>query len=390
MKKTLISILVAGSFISCFATDARVISMGKNDAFFMDEVSIFRNPANISQYPNMVYGSYGQFDYNDTSSQLVDPFFGSIISFSLNENQEARNQYPMLSIGAVFNRNDEMLGYISKGSDIYLGNQLSSAELPSPVGKVDFILGYILENGVMLGGGAYIAAQDLERNGNESECKLYKGNLGITWPVTKTMDLEASMSLGMISAYTPNIELAKQDYFGRFEVRLFSALAGINGDFVPRARVDILQIEKKELLKADIAAGLGININIDKGFFWSGLEFLYGQEDSDIDESKQEVGGRISFGIERSIFKDWFVIRVGGQKSLLVRSEGTDNKVFEENPGFNETKDDLVGLGFGLNVENRLRVDFVASELFPYTFTNLISSGQQKYLFSRVSATYSF
>lgn len=391
MKKALISILAAGSFVASFATDARVISMGKHDAFFMDEVSIFRNPANINIYPNTVYGSYGQFDNKDTTSKLIDPFFGAIVSYSLNEETDANTQYPMLSIGAVFNRNDEMLGYVTKGSEMYLGDTSRYAPTPlSPLGKIDLIIGYITKKGIMIGGGAYIAAQDKEYRGDVSETKAYRGNLGITCPLGKTMDLEASGSIGLLSAYTPEIEIAKRDVFGSLEVRLFSELAGINGDFVPRARVDFLKIEQNDLFKVDLAAGLGLNINIDKGFFWSGLEFLYGQADATPRVSVQDVGGRVSFGIERNIFKDWFVIRVGGQKSLMVKSTAADEKEIVENPSFNERNNDLVGLGFGINVENRLKIDFVASEMFPYTFTNLISNGQQDFLFSKVSATYSF
>jgi len=389
MRKAIISLLVAGSTISVFATDARVESMGFRDAFFLDEVSIFRNPANISAYPNMVYGSYGRIKVGDSASTLTDPFFGSIVSFSMNEQTETRGQYPMLSLAAFFNRPDEALGYITKGSEIYLGAPNGPAPV-EPLGKIDFLLGYVLKNGLMIGGGAYIAAQDIQTDGDIFESKLYKGNLGITWPVAKTMDLEASASLGLLTAKTPDLELADKDYFGRVEVRLFSAMAGINGDFVPRARLDLIKLEKSDLLRVDVAAGLGININIDKGFFWTGLEFLYGQKDSNENESMQKAGGRASFGIERNILKDWFVIRVGGQKSLLIKTEGTDDRILEENPSYNEQNQDLVSLGFGINVENRLKVDFVASELFPYTFTNLISSGNQPYLFSRVSATYSF
>jgi hypothetical protein len=204
------------------------------------------------------------------------------------------------------------------------------------------------------------------------------------------MDFELSLGMGMITASYNNESIASQDYFGRVEARLFSALAGINGDFVPRARVDFLSLEKQNELAVDIAAGLGLNLNIDKGFFWTGLEFLYCQKDADDETAEQNVGGKISFGIERNILWDWFVIRVGGQKSLMVKTEGTSDRILVENPASNGSKDDLVGLGFGINIENRLRIDFVASEIFPYTFSNLISNGMQKYLFNRVSATYSF
>jgi hypothetical protein len=62
MKKMLMWTLAAGCCVSSFATDARVITMGRQDAFFMDEASIYRNPANINIYPNMVYGSYGYYN----------------------------------------------------------------------------------------------------------------------------------------------------------------------------------------------------------------------------------------------------------------------------------------------------------------------------------------
>lgn len=388
MRKALIFILAAGCCIGSYATDARVISMGKHDAFFMDEISVFRNPANVSIYPNMVYGSYGKYNENDSGTIIKDPFFGAIISYSLNEDGNAGGQYPMLSLGAIFNRYDEMLDYVTMGTENYIGD--GNTDLKKPVGKMDFLLGYVLQNGVMIGGGAYVAAQDYEKDSERYETKVYKGNLGMNWPVAKTMDLEISLGLGTITAISQNNVLAQRDYFGRFEVRLFSALAGINGDFVPRARVDILQLEKTNELKVDVAAGLGLNINIDKGFFWAGLEFLYGQKDANRSEAMQNVGGRASFGIERNIFWDWFVIRVGGQKSILIKTEGTNDKEFIENPSSDGTNNDLVGLGVGINVENRVRFDFVVNEIFAYTLSDLISSGQQKYLFSRVSATYSF
>lgn len=391
MRKMLLAILAAGFFISSYATDARVISMGKHDAFFMDETSVFRNPANVSIYPNMVYGSFGKINVSDTANALEDPFFGSIISVSLNEDTEASGQYPMLSLGAVFNRYDEMLDLFNRGSGRYLGVvDGDTINLEPPLGKIDLLLGYVLQNGVMLGGGAYIAVQSIEKDNNVMESKIYKGNLGFNWPVAKTMDFELSLGFGTITASDANNKVASQDYFGRVEARLFSALAGINGDFVPRARVDFLSLEKQNQLSVDIAAGLGLNLNIDKGFFWTGLEFLYSQMDADDETAEQNVGGKVSFGIERSILWDWFVIRVGGQKSLLVKTEGTNDRVLFENPASTGSKEDLVGLGFGINIENRLRIDFVASEIFPYTFSNLISNGMQEYLFNRVSATYSF
>jgi len=54
MKKIAFVVLCAGWFFSSNATDARVLTMGGNDNFFMDDISIYRNPANINYYPNML------------------------------------------------------------------------------------------------------------------------------------------------------------------------------------------------------------------------------------------------------------------------------------------------------------------------------------------------
>ena len=405
MKKALMCMLAAGCCVGSYATDARVISMGRHDAFFMDEVSIFRNPANISIYPNMVYGSYGwympdqQKDANNDLSALgrnnrdpEDPFFGAVISYSLDQGTDGGGQYPMLSLGAVFNRRDEMLDYVTPGNSKYIASGVDSLEIP--VGKVDLLLGYVLKNGGMLGGGAYMAMQKRDDNGKRLETTLYKGNLGLNWPVAKAMDLELSIGGGTITAIGQSDDgkvktIANRDYFGRIEGRLFSALAALNGDFVPHFRVDMMEFDVNNIFQVDVSAGIGLNINVDKGFFWGGLQFLYGQKDSSHVSAREHVGGRVSFGIERNIVWDWFVIRVGGQKELIYITEGPNKGYLRENSSNDASDNDLVSLGFGINIENRLRIDFVAAEDIAYTFTNLIS-GPQHHLFNRVSATYSF
>jgi hypothetical protein len=415
MKRIMLGILVAGCWMSTYATDARVIAMGRHDDFFMDEVSIFKNPANINIYPNMVYGSYGMYRFqssdtlaSNSNRDPVDPFFGAIVSYSLNQNSENRNQYPMISVGAVFNRHDEMLDYITKGTDKYLGSVKDS--LLAPAGKADLLFGYAMKNGGMIGAGAYFAVQSLT-NGNDVryESSLYKGNIGMNWPVAKSTNLEASLGAGILRAkgngfgydsvnYSGDI-IANNDYFVRADLRLFSAMSMLNGDFVPHLSVQRVKLRNDTIALNDVAAGLGININIDKGFFWAGIEGIYKDYSylwtgsGEIDSSKSSIGGRVSFGIERSIWWDWFVIRVGGQKTLLyTNTNKTGNTIkinqWEENAPSDGTDNDLVALGFGLNVENRLRIDVVAAEDLPYTFAFL--SGPRHHIFTRVSATYSF
>jgi hypothetical protein len=410
MKRVLLWVLAAGCWMSIYATDARVIAMGRHDDFFMDEVSIFKNPANISIYPNMVYGSYGVYrplsgDTSHLNRDPVDPFFGAIVSYSLNQNSENRNQYPMFSIGAVFNRHDEMLDYITKGTDKYLGGAGDS--LVAPTGKADILLGYALKNGGMIGIGGYFAMQSATVNDTVFyETSLYKGNIGVNWPVAKSTNLEASINGGILRAkgngsptttyYKPDI-FANNDWFIKGDLRLFSALSMLNGDFVPHVSVQRVHLYQDVVTLDDIAAGLGLNINIDKGFFWAALEGLYKDYSyawaTPNDSVMTGIGGRVSFGIERSIWWDWFVIRVGGQKTLLYSTTNTNSDAqkigrWEENAPSDASDNDLVALGFGLNVENRLRIDVVAAEDVPYTFAFV--SGPSHHLFTRVSATYSF
>jgi hypothetical protein len=413
MRRVLIGILAAGCWVSSYATDARVVTMGRHDAFFMDEASVFRNPANMNIYPNMVYGSYGVFKPNSvngyvqdstgsnaTNKDPDDPFFGSIISYSLNQGTDNATQYPMISFGAFFNRHDDMLDYLTPGNKRYVVDAMpvarptdrDSVNLPEPVGKIDLLLGYVLKNGAMIGGGGYFATQKATVNGKETQASIIKGNLGVNWPIAKSMDLDVSIGGGQITAIADSSgkprPVADHNNFFRLEGRLFSALSLINGDFVPHVRVDALNLKELDISSVDLAAGIGLNVNIDKGFFWAGLEFLWGQNDA-VKTTSEKVGGRVSFGIERNIFWDWFVIRVGGMKELVYINNGPESGHLEENRPSDASDNDLVSLGFGINVDNRLRIDFVAAEDFAYTFGNLISK-QQTHLFNRVSATYSF
>jgi hypothetical protein len=121
----------------------------------------------------------------------------------------------------------------------------------------------------------------------------------------------------------------------------------------------------------------------------------------------QQTGGIISFGIERNLWWDWFVMRVGGQKVISYASyKASDDakfsvlcpsakngisceengKYFVTNPVSDGTTDDNIGFGFGVNIEEKLKIDFAVSEDFP--FRNLFQGGTR--WISKISATYSF
>ena len=60
----------------CFASSARVESMGKSATFFMDDASIFDNPANINVFPNFLIGEMGYFTESDLDVEAKSKVVG--------------------------------------------------------------------------------------------------------------------------------------------------------------------------------------------------------------------------------------------------------------------------------------------------------------------------
>lgn len=420
MKRALVIVALSGLVVTSFATTSRILSMGKHDAFFMDETSVFRNPANVNVYPNMIMGSYGEYRIlvEDTAGNADqysalsrtsqrDPregFFGAILTYSFKGAEQENAQYPMLSMGAVFNRRDVLMDFVEGTTDqmrALYGEKAKLVDLADPVGKADVMVGYSLANGGKLGVGAYFAGQ--KENASNRECAVIRANLGMNWPVGRTIDLEVSGGLGIVNARDTalvrdsvlgydvgdTVILADNDLTIVGDIRLFSAMSAINGDFVPHVGVKWSQLLGGDRIMLDINAGVGLNVNIDKGFFWAGVEGIYEQRDFlDQSFSSSGIGAKVSFGIERNVVWDWFVVRVGGQKKVLYVIEGENNGHWQENAE-HDSDDDLLGLGIGLNVENRLKFDILVAEDVVYTLTNLFS-GPQHHVFTRIDATFSF
>ncbi len=413
MKQVIGWVIAAGFLTSCFATDARVLTMGRHDDFFMDDISIFRNPANINYYPNMLMGSYGTFlpDSTDTAQQQYSglrrnnrdpqrPFAGAILSYSLNQSSEGGNQYPLFSFGVVFNRYDPLLDYLDPQSDLFVRELGKNAYvIKPPVGKIDLIFGYAFPNGGMIGVGGYFAFQKERENDQQFVSNLFKGNIGLNWPLAKSMNLEASMNVASLEEkgiskvrYGDSaIVLANKDYSWKADVRLFSALSSFNGDFVPHVGVEKINLLKGKYSAMNIAGGMGININIDKGFFWAALEGVYESRELKIegDSLKSGLGARISMGIERNIIWDWWVWRVGVNKRIMYVTDDGENGKYEQNPEADASDFDFASFGWGLNIDNRLKVDIVIAEDVLYTFSNIIS-GPMHHITNRITVTYSF
>jgi hypothetical protein len=409
MKRVISWVMAAGFIASCFATDARILTMGRHDDFFMDDYSIFRNPANINYYPNMLMGSMGVFlqKNGDTSSTKrinndpQHPYGGTILSYSLNQSTEGGNQYPLLSVGAIFNRYDYMLDYINPRSDLFV-SQFGANKyfLEDPVGKIDLILGYAFPNGGMIGAGGYFAFQSEKERGLDYNSNLFKGNVGVNWPVAKAMNLEASIDISSLDGQGVQdstdrdngaLTIADGDISVKGDVRLFSALNSLNGDFVPHLSIERIKLFKGKYKFTDVAGGLGINVNIDKGFFWAAVEGLYESKEVNFtkDTITSGVGGRISAGLERNVIWDWWVWRIGINKKVVYVSNGDDNGHWTQNTEADASDNDFFAFGWGLNIDNRFKVDAVIAEDVFYTWTNLIS-GTMHHLTNRITATYSF
>ena len=394
-RRALAIILAAGFVVGSYATDARVAVMGRQNTpwFYRDEVSVFTNPADMSLYPNLIYGSFGWVDPGEQSETFSyknfypnDPLFGAMISHRFSEEENG----PMFSIGAFMNRRDYMIDKL-----LEVGGKTNGAyNLTDPLGKIDVLLGYDIGNGLALGFGVYTAFQNVKENEViKDQTEFYKGSFGLNWNIEQGLDFEAAVNGGLTTAkyggdaLTEPTVISENEYFLRGDVRFFSAVPAINGSFVPQVSLEYLKLNENNII--DLNGGVGINMNIDRGFFWAGLQGVYTQVNGGNNDN-HSIGGRLSFGIERNIMWDWFLIRVGGQKELRLKSyDGGTSSNWVENPTHDGSDGDLVGLGFGINIDNRLRIDFVASEDLPYTFTNLIS-GAQHHLFNRVSATYRF
>jgi hypothetical protein len=422
--------------LNVFATNARVESMGKSSTFFMDDVSIYDNPANVNIYPNFLIGEAGHMiEFKDTNTNFrnqdpAEPYGGGILSFSLNKDKNAETRYPMVCIGAMMNHKNEMVDVLLSAANA------NHHIIPTPkVPNSDFFIGYTAANGTMVGGHFYADVQDItvpgsnlwaSRNdlkdqgittGNiardsalntfvsgtaEWTSEVYRGDLGVNMPLTQNMDLEVSGGLGLLQYSGPTNALAdfNIDSYDATDVsyflnaRLFSTLLSLNGEIVPIFKLKQINVRKYAVL--EWATGLGANVTLDRGFFWAGAEFIRNSTDQPQGASTGQIKNTttvhipLSFGIERNVVWEWLVLRVGFRKIIWgTSSNQNDFAMLETNPEADMTVNDHVGGGIGINIEEKLKIDAVMAEDFLYKWGNLIS-GNEHHVFTRITATYSF
>jgi hypothetical protein len=298
-------------------------------------------------------------------------------------------------------------------------------EIPTPVGKTEFFLGYSNGKDLHLGGHFYMASQDSGMKDNEaarSESHVYRGDIGVNAGIGNH-SLEVALGLADVSfqltapndlketvALFSNAESEKAFFVN---ARLFYDMASVGSKLVPMIGYSssTVNVFKETVLKG----GIGVNKDIEKGLFWAGLT---GQQRKIEDDTKQAGffdntstldtmtadtttnSIKFSFGIEKNIGWPWLMVRVGGQKMIatqtvfkdIVRSGATDKseEVFATNPDDDGSLSDAIGFGVGFNFGNKLRVDGTINENFPYQNPFGYLGDVGKRLATRVSATYSF
>ncbi|MDR2583644.1 MAG: hypothetical protein LBC75_09210 [Fibromonadaceae bacterium] len=425
LRFAIVAAAVVGS-VSVFATNARVESLGKSSTFIMDDVSIFDNPANINLYPNFLIGELGNYLYPTGSVEPgqnqdpLDAWFGGIFSLKISQDNS-------LSIAGVLNRKEERL--LKYFPDWIEGSNGINKKTPAPVTNFDGFLGANLDNKAF-GLHIYVAHQDgIDGDGNittDGFVSALQLDAGTNIEISSNYSIEASIGTARMQ-YGPS----KRKFFDTdllslfFDARMFSRISAINGHLIPVISFRNMNAPGRDEL--DIGAGVGVDAAFDRGFFWLGLKGFYNKQRAgdtwqlisggetvymgtgddtwgrDRTTLKQ-IGGTISFGIERNIWWDWFVLRVGGQKtiayadykdngtnvsSILCPTQGgcpTNGNYFVTNPANNGTKSDNVGFGFGINIEEKLKIDAAVAE--DVVFRNPFQ-GEGR-LISRISATYSF
>jgi hypothetical protein len=424
------TLAVLGTAGLVHATNARVESMGKHDTYFMDDVSIWSNPANANIYPNYLIGELGQMRYNaPVTNGAMDmsalarynkdpqaPWFGAVFAKSFSADANSGNRYPQFVVGGAFNRNDDLLKYLPAKVQLNHADGDTVLAMQDPAVKFDALVGFATSNGMLFGAKLYMAMGDSSSNAAsapvEKLTNLWAATLGANLPLAQGLDVELAFTAATIDA-----EATARKYSYKSEsdlslmgsARAFIMAPAISGVVVPS--VSVRQMDAPGI-ENDIrlTAGSGVNVSLDRGFFWIGADYTMssteirltadGAASSDKDVSVTTMdanSARVSFGIERNVWWDWFVLRVGGQKVFTGEEtsyKGMDGKTvtvtdITTNPEGDGTENDHVSFGFGLNIEDKLKVDAVVAEDILFTGGNLFG-GPADHVLSRVSATYSF
>lgn len=431
---TLLLSLVCVQLVS--ATESRVESMGKRDIFFRDDMSVFRNPAEIGVLGNFITGSLG-FVSDVMETTLVNPhlvrtndtiilngnvdtlvvpsdslafdtrqtgktgtptnqWFGVVYNYAVNRNIT-------ILMGAAFNREDDFALLYDKVK--HTRKYRAGNVFPDLKGKSDFMVGAHYKT-INVGLGYYRASQDLKYEGSDKksygpDVALTKINLG-TEVGLGSHSLEVFGGIGSMGysnkAESPdtNLDISSATDNSAFAGARLFLQTKLGGGLVFVPAVNYAGVTMFDSSATTISGGLGLNLRLDQGFFWAGLEgeSFSGENDS-LKLEESGYGVHFNFGIEKSLIWKWFIVRVGGHKYFGVRTitvNKEDTKEWVENAADNGRSDDFLGFGVGLNYQNRLRFDITLNEWVPYFNPfgkGLDNSPNGGHMLLRISSTFS-
>ncbi len=379
--------------------------MGKSDAFFMDEMSIFRSPGNVSLYSNLLIGDFGNYmDKQDKDANgeekttyilknedPVNPWFSAIVGLG----GKGEDNVGMFSLGLAVNR-------VDKYDTLYFNQYqtLADVEKYSPKMPVDIFVGYNLGN-VKLGARGHITMGKWSKDFNtntisdiEKSSTIGRGSVGARFNIGSGNELEvaAGGNLAIIDNDSASANVAESQIGYSALARMFMQISP-STDIVISGEYDKFRFTENDEV-SEVNAGVGFNFLIDRGFLWAGMsgrsyntKFASGVPDQTINAAV------LNFGIERNVWWDWFVMRLGGNKVFgekETKVQGTySEKVMYTNADATKMPDDAIGFGIGLNIEDKLRFDAVIAEDILHTGTNLMS-GNVHHIFTKLSGTLSF
>jgi len=444
MYSFLITLAVVTSIL--YATESRIESMGKRDIFFRDDMQVFKNPATIGIFGNFVMGTMGFVNDAIDTSIVPERSFDSAMVFVDSDNDSVSVSVPYtvydtvygkrtdvptnqwfgvvynyqlsktLGVfgGAAFNRDNELDLFYDSLRTVIQTECLTKLALPEKTafpevrGKMDLMLGAALQ-GLNVGIGFSKASQDLkfiyDSTEYGSDVSLTSLSLGMeTQAGTHSIEAYARLSMISYSNSTPDSAIdmpATTDNSLEIGARGFIK-TNLKGGIV---FVPALTIAKNALFNrtySRYSGGVGMNLRLDGGLFWAGLEgeYFINTKDSTSYDSAANVersgyGAHFNFGIEKSLIWKWLIVRVGGSKYIGIRttkSAGNSLREWVENTADDGSSDDVLGFGIGLNYQSRLRFDITLNEALPYfnPFSNgLQNSTNGAHMVLRISSTFS-
>jgi len=424
---------------TAFATQARIESMGKRPAFFIDDATMFENPANATFYSNALMGELGFYNQNSLGANHVglsqDPFvpwFGALFKFGLSEQKEMRD--PQVTIGGFFGREHQNFTRFVPRKVVVSGD---TVPVPQSVTNFDAFLAGTMLDGSAVGAHVYVGIQDGKRDADNLNTNPAAGTLtpdahvsilsmdyGANFLVTNQTSIELTLGAARIQ-YGPSRKTFLDPGLFSFysQGRLFTDIDALSGQLVTGYRLADMEVPGWEENLYNL--NVGLNVVIPRGFFWIGIdavrvkeevgtwdkaeedgrEYLIYREPGSLEtyenDLRDRMGGILSFGIERNVW-NWFVMRFGGQKSFIYNScrnssgrtticdtgltNGEKVNHWSTNPYGDGSLDDHVGIGVGLNIDDKLKIDFsLAEDIF---FRNPFR-GEGRFI-SRISSIYTF